>query len=1013
MEKELEQLERGEKALNAPLVLNDHPISLRNLIMIEPGKDEDIPGEKFYLSGLSKTLMDAYQTNKKTRLDLIKAAIANAIAAVKRDTVNSTAGSSLHAPDRSLDHVSLDLGTPFREDETENFRQIDTEFRLTRAQNDLTVETRNKLLGIVSGRLRRYISELTEFGPSDNSVPLLLQYVQQHGRLPQAIQQSIFRQGGENAYTIAKLLYYFNILSRPAPLGFQDLASLEDWGWLFRGSSQDNATRLFGLIHALHQDRNFTSGLSRQQVYWAHSIYKLLQGGIPEPIYAEAGTGKTATAQFIIRFLKAYDLSCREKVVHMYSPFATSPIDGMQVHELQKDVRVYPISVDSEADLSKHVVLVDEGHLLDPNVQFLIRAKSGATRSVEPLQMTATPVIPQSRYAQHKKEITTQTLTRLSSDADAEITTKDAAIRAEKIRCIQEELIKCANQILISLTDYQAPAFLEYVPIGLKKNGYYKKAVDRLANALKNPTSHKVLIVAINHFVKRLQQVLEANVTGHAALKKNEAEQAKAEALLKKLKELRQIAVSLNTPDSTPLTSHRLTSLFQERNALQASKDAMDGKINTWARKAQHAEEQTRIHTHTREQRVSYINRMIYSHVTSQAFTTDSAASAGTSIATTVNERVPGSLRTQVLLPGVRFTETTFDLFVTAFVQGLTNCTYPLRVIYHDSHSGEKGVSYVREYATAGVATYTRMPLSNVRPTDAGTTIMLYDTTNIQGGDFNEFSRATPSSDIQQLLFYTYSSRADADALTGTSQNDVYQAMRRRRGVSELASLVFGPAADKEAFARRVAQQQALREKGWAIRAVVETIALKRFKARVLNERPDLAVPAPNGESGWRHAKRNGLEEIQRETRSIRSALEGTSPFFSDILIKEKPVFADTEIGRRMKVSGGEYLWEAMNAFDGADHLFQWASGYGGATASTARTTTSAAASTTSSRPMSTTTSSNTTPVILNRTPRIIVGTTPVAATPATTSVIGTSAPENKSEDSKSPIIDSTDLLAD
>ncbi len=926
--------------------------------------------------------------------------------------------------------------------------------RARAAQTPLTDEQRAGFATTVGSRIMAHLSQLTGMGCGDSTPATIMKYVQAHGELPPAIERAFNQENGEDALLLAELLYYYNALTqgRTTNPHFAHFATIPQFAWLLQDVPPHIAAgRVFQLLHTLAQDlKNFQGRpMSSQQAIWAEYLYKLLanKGGI-EHIIALPGSGKSALYQCFLGYIKKQMPECADKHVVLFSPFAVADKEGIVCRMLPRRITGnISVPIEREDQIDRTVVIADEGHVLPAETQFVISAPGASrertvrpVRFIDPMMVTATPVIPHKRFAVRKDA----ELTGPYTGQVGVLKRRAAKLRLDKnteaIR-LQHEQLKHARSVLDAFRTYstggkKAPTFQEYVPGG-QSRGYehdhrvmetaFKRAADAvnayeaLREEEEDASAEEVeraignverAYAALNEpllaFLVRLSNVryYKFSCKGHTSLSaepgtlKTSSEDAtkamkkdtvafcrelaglfgmtsqrlpagavqelfnahkqkdgvsedlpgvhpQLEAMLKPFTHLTKAVASksrrrTHTVPSLAVSTHkpagpsseRLQELEQEEASVSKAAVALDRRIGGWHRKAEVEHQEALRHAAIQADRVAQIeSRMAYG----QRELRPLDASTPVQIARDIEAlaTTPGNIKTtrraQVILPGVAFT---MDSMI-AFTDGLSRqlsaeaVTYPLSVVYHDSVEGSEGFGkdWVIVYKEPGVRG--RAPISKdaylADPAlTAGTTILLYDTTNKQGGDFVTLSDAD-QGDMAQFIYYNYSDTEGENPADLVSENDLYQAILRRRGNTRLPSYVFGNQT-VGGFRRDAQLRQENVSKAWAIRGVASEIARKDAHAHTVFTR---------GRHAWKTLKgvgrRREFDAMVRPSPGLHAALSsaGDTPYDHQ-RADDQRMLNHREIASRMAIKAdpeaappSEHLWQALLAHEEGNILLQ------------------------------------------------------------------------------------------
>ncbi len=433
-----------------------------------------------------------------------------------------------------------------------------------------------------------------------------------------------------------------------------------------------------------------------------------------------------------------------------------------------------------------------------------------------------------------------------------------------------------------------------------------------------------------------------------------------------------------------------LTTAYQELGA----------KRTSWTRKATKEAAEGLASMQSRGERAKHVATKM-SYETSERVDFDPRRD-GASVA---NKLVEKSLanRAQVIMPDVRFTEESLPLFIEAAKDALISkqaTRQPVFFVYHDSHSnpdtpgstygkdiimgydenghrlstlGRSGKQdrltlkdYWKEQRRLAEIEYRKISQPTIHSDDfierhlkhvmsQQTTIMLYDTTTKQGGDFGAWSRAESENDILQVIYYNISTKG-RDPAEVVSTDALYQAMSRRRGSSAQNSAVVGSCSEEE-FSSKLALRQTTIEQGRAVYDVPAAIARKIIKASTILKNPMIVAPKtaklPAGPlvSGWKVIKAKELRKQNHDAMTKRALayLKNEDSDEAQTFAREWQQFeitienaikgneGDSQlplVERMLQAADGDQnLWKAHKAFEEARYLINWAKGYSPVTA--------------------------------------------------------------------------------
>lgn len=691
------------------------------------------------------------------------------------------------------------------------------------------------------------LTHLTSQTPSEFAKEFCAKYAS--GELSQKFQNILLQGDGKHALFLAQLVYYHQAISHMKQ-GFEGFASHHEWDWLTYDGLElpEAAKRMQTLIQAFHQDRNFQgSAMVPKQVRWASHLHDLMRTGKVFPIYSDAGSGKTSTAIFTMRLLrKALPEICANKDVHLLSPFYTE-VAGLHCHQMIDSKGTIFIDVSDEEHLHD-VVLVDEAHILDPDVKIVLCSPSGKRREVEPLPMTATPVIPNDGYEGFKKV--------LHEKLREKYATYSASYQAllSHLQEQKREVTKTVATAIVSAAKTKQADYQRYtnnLPIAQRE--YFKKHLARVCNGTYVKEDIERLLVTMHWFLRAGQKEGETFTPDHLSYVKSiipsgfnplqsldEKEFKVAKKLFVELeKQLKQLQRFQNGDFKGIEMPAEIVEREKILNGAAENLKELRLKLEKWDRqdalnRVDDGDEILRTLPQKRKAKfatIEYISKPL------QLFTPETAAAEISAMPT------PNHPVIQLIYPGVRFTHENFPELIKT-LQPVFAQKFPGKEIYfgyQDSHSNnrEKGQKFVVRFNEEGKVTAT-LAHGEFDP-NRHVAVLLYDTTNKQGGDFNSLSRVVPGRfEIAQYLFYHLTDHLDVNPQTLTSGNDLYQAQSRRRGVSTLSSVVMAPGDAKESFIESVTQRQWALEKSWAARNSANRIAKKILKSSAQIRTPQM-----------------------------------------------------------------------------------------------------------------------------------------------------------------------------
>ena len=193
----------------------------------------------------------------------------------------------------------------------------------------------------------------------------------------------------------------------------------------------------------------------------------------------------------------------------------------------------------------------------------------------------------------------------------------------------------------------------------------------------------------------------------------------------------------------------------------------------------------------------------------------------------------------QLIFPGMRFANGTFDAFVDDIAQRHGG---PISFVFQDSHSLDANRGKKRVYSFGLDGQKTVRDFAGWNPSADERVVILYDETNMQGGDFEPHSRASADHEVEQFIFCNVHEGGRPNRSETLSENDLLQAQRRRRGESQRPSFVHGTQPSGDHFLRDTAGNQKALEQHWALRDTAEKIARKSLKSFSMMETAERAA---------------------------------------------------------------------------------------------------------------------------------------------------------------------------
>jgi chromosome segregation ATPase len=671
---------------------------------------------------------------------------------------------------------------------------------------------------------------------SETCVEHLARTVVRTGNLPSVFQKVLCQENPNELLVVAQLLYDYVALSTKPKAGYEDIATHSSLKWLTNGTSpQKGSALLFRLMHEIHDSTDFRPveqpwayPITKQQAAWIENICNLMNKGSGDNIYAEAGSGKTTTAAMAIRFCQRH-LNPDSRVFFM-SPFAKR-----DVHQFLRDQRDIEIDV-TEEEFAAGVAIVDEGHLLHPDAKIILK-HDGQRREASFIQMTATPVIPQSQYETFKREVLfpqyleefraiEEELAKIDEEADRLVALHESKITERAIANLERVY---AEKAKVTKGDFRQRRVNALIHLARNKRPGHPLRAEDYAAALQiifTPTNARHLApleTAVSQ-MSTLWPKMPADVSYEAmmikALLANDADNPDV------VRAINDVLDLLN-PANVRRTRQRILAqvgvkIAERRRWLEGKREALATKLDNW----EHAHDTNddtykavQLHMAAAFKRIAY---------TQAPESTDLRVAARFSA-----DQIKPS-RTQVvqaIFPGLRFAADTFDTFVQELARRHEG---PISFVFQDSHSadGNRGKKRVYSFSREGVKT--THDLAGWNPSADERVVILYDETNMQGGDFEPHSRASAEHEVEQFIFCNIHGEDVPNRSERLSENDMLQAQRRRRGESQLRSYVYGTQASPELFLRQTAANQKALEQHWALRDTAERIARKTLKSMAM-----------------------------------------------------------------------------------------------------------------------------------------------------------------------------------
>ncbi len=751
-----------------------------------------------------------------------------------------------------------------------------------------------------------------------------------NGKLPAFIQRALEQHEGREALLLAQLVYMHTALKNQRP-GFSKSAQHGEWEWLTGHEPKEAARKLLLLTNEFAEDRNFRgSVLTSDQVRWAKSLYSLYTKASGTHIYAEAGMGKTATAQFMMRLLPKMGIPAR--TVHYVSPFADT-VEGMncvQVTNFNADIQI-------RAQTLNDIVLIDEAHLFSFNARILLQ-KDNDAREVQPLYMTATPVIPnddhrgfkmeQMRFFQQQLE----TIRKHLAEKNQELTRKMEHALSDKAQQ--------AYLLLQSLADKHADTFKQHLRV--PQRPWLMRRIRELGNTIGVAGQNANIQFNIKDLREKFAEIEQAFAPKEAAKKTSSVKKIPYPQELRAFKgAFEALATQLQTPVDIGAVAPELRKEIAHLARLEAQ---IRTKLEKWQNEGlprPPTENEVYIGNLPKLRRAQFDNIRYFQD---KAYEFNGQAVAQQFKHFTRDDKPMDTI--QLILPGVLMNEEALQQLVGHFADVINNPgKKPIRFVYQDSHSspdkryGEstipfRGNKWVLELGANSQMTVMPLNLFLGSKPEPGITVMIYDRTNLQGGDYGALSQATVEHPIDQFIFYNFSNVKEF-SLAAVSENDGYQAMRRSRGKTALPrTRVIAPDLTQQQFFEGLAKRQKMLESMWAAKYAAHKIARKLLKVLLLKNNLKWG-PTLKG----KRLEQLQLDLIQSDQR-FKQLLEKVNlpDVIQEWLITPsqhaavmEPLLKEAGVMAHMKdepVDNGEYVWHARKKLQELERYIKWAREY-------------------------------------------------------------------------------------
>jgi hypothetical protein len=647
--------------------------------------------------------------------------------------------------------------------------------------------------GVQNALLRR-LCAATGLGSEQEfaAVDQLARCVVGTGRLPPLLSRALSKGNRQELLVVAQLLYDYAALQTAPKQRYEEIALHNAWNWLTENRTpEDGAAALCGLMHECHQSHQFRQGdmpfaypMTRNQAFWTQQIHNHMTGHKANPIYAEASAGKTSTAELAVRF-------CRrqlgiEKTVYFFSPFPVR-VQDMENRLFQRGQRELHVDVDNAA------VIVDEAHLFPP--EGLVLSRNG--RETAPLLMTATPIIPENDYIDFKRNMLAPRYRERVAEIERDVQQVDEAVSqaliARHVGNIDRLLPDCTKYLPLARGEFYkrykrqfglfiSPMISPELRIQTPRNGQpvTEEEIDAAVLFKEQFVSWRDATKTRDTYPNLNNQNVAFDKT--AQRKFNQIIQ-EFDSLIQLLRDAKARGVGVSLVQQN---AENLSQLQARKRDLEQLQRKFERKIAKWeAAQDPNAEQYAQV----REQKRRLFAEIDYEQRPKMALG-EGAEFAAQQFRTAQTNAV------QLIFPGVRFDE--------ASLRELLSRVSP--AVYR----GERGENIETDLISKG----TRFA-------------MLYDETNMQGGDFEHLSFASPEGDdIDQRIYFNIDDRGTV------TESDLLQALRRRRGTSALRPHVYGTQATKEEFLAQARRNQEEIEAIAARHDALQRIARKKRKEK-------------------------------------------------------------------------------------------------------------------------------------------------------------------------------------
>ncbi len=658
--------------------------------------------------------------------------------------------------------------------------------------------------GVRRALLERFKTNSGLYG-SEETCDVLARGIAETGGIPPLFRKILSPQ---ELLVTAQLFYDYMALHDAPKGGHEKIAVHSDWDWLIEGKEPKEATELlFGLMKKWQnrpefqrEEGDFAYPITEAQADWAHKLYKHLRGGGADPIYADAGRGKTSIVKLAVDFCEKHLPECRDTTVHLLGPSKIARNAGLIV-----------IPVDDVN--SRHAVIVDEGHLLLPDARIVIKS-GGIEVEKTPLIMTATPTIPKKDTVAFKQGPLTDALREEIPLIQGQLVEIEESVEREMDALHKNYIASCAKKI-----KDQIPACSANMPNARSER--YTHIVKEAQDFLTDPFAYES-----TNAVEALREQLSSWVRDcdrrgpyYSMFKKYVELNAR---LLQSM--IDDLSTLINALERRPAeevllpfaTGGGLQDLVTRRDDLRQLDREIRGKIEKWSGLS---DIEAREYERVESEKKRFVEAVRYEQMRNLTDLDEIAAAAADQLAKSQEEYV------QLIFPGVRFDAIDFGRF-----RRILGRDAPVHFVYQGSEGDRAANQKV---------------------------VMLYDETNMQGGDFGPLSFAG-EHEIDQFVFFNTKGRSET-----LSENDLLQALGRRRGTSRLDPHVYGTQEGIGDFLAQAHRNQKRLEAEAALRDASIRIARKVHKLGNLEETlPDLTREAKGALVAWKRGDTSGLEDL-------------------------------------------------------------------------------------------------------------------------------------------------------